>query len=144
MKHNWGLITFALIEITIGSITSLAVIASLILGKATKPPAVLIFVVTTAIISSSLGIGILRNNLTSYHLLLFFSTVIIVSKILIFAKIITLTGALETAVPQSTKNIISVIYHSLLIWYFSRPSVRKRFGERRNVLFSLKLPFSND
>lgn len=144
MKHNWGLITFALIEITIGSITSLAVITSLILGKATKPPAVLIFVLTTAIISSSLGIGILRNNLTSYHLLLFFSTVIIVSKILIFAKIITLTGALETTVPQSTKNIISVIYHSLLIWYFSRPSVRKRFGERRNVLFSLKLPFSND
>jgi hypothetical protein len=37
--------------------------------------------------------------------------------------------------------MISIIYHGSLICYFSRPSIRKEFGERRNVLFSLKLPF---
>ena len=121
--------------------TLIIVPASLILGKSAKPPAVLIFVLATAIISLSLGIGILRRNLNSYHLLLFFSTIIIFTKILIFAKIILLSGALETCIPAHIKNMISIIYHSSLIFYFSRPSIRKEFGERRNVLFSLKLPF---
>jgi hypothetical protein len=144
MLRNAGIIFFGLIELIIGSFTLIAVIISLILGKSTKPPEVLIFVLTTSTVSLSLGIGILKRNLTSYHLLLFLSVIIILSKILIFAKIIFLTGALETSIPPSLKNIISIVYHSLLIWYFVRPSVRKQFGEKRNVLFSLKLPFRND
>lgn len=142
MKQGWGIIIFGFIEIFIGSVTLIAVSTNLLIGKSTKPPEVLIFVLTTSFISLSLGLGILRRNLTSYHLLLFFATVILLSKILIFAKIIALTGALETTIAQSTKNTVSVIYHSLLIGYFIRPSVRRHFGERRNTLFSLKLPFS--
>ena len=108
--------------------TLIIVPASLILGKSTKPPAALIFVLATSIISLSLGIGILRRNLGSYHLLLFLSTIIILIKILIFAKIIVLSGALETCIPAHIKNIISIIYHSSLIFYFSRPAIRKEFG----------------
>ena len=141
LKHSLGIIAFGIIEICIGLITLIAVIASLILGKSAKPLEVLIFVLATSIISLGLGIGILRYNLYTYHLLLFFATVIILSKVLILAKIISLSGALETRISPSAKSIISIIYHSLLIWYFLRPSVKKRFGERRNVLFSLKLPF---
>lgn len=141
MKHKWGIIIFALIEILIGSITLIAVILSLIQGKSNKPLEVLIFVLTTATISMSLGFGILRYSLSCYHLLLFLSTIIIFSKILIFAKIIKLSGALETSIPSSLKNIISILYHSLLMFYFTRKSVREKFGERRNVIFSLKLPF---
>jgi len=144
LKHNCGIVIFGLIEISTGLITLIAVIISLILGKSIKPLEVLIFVLITSIISLSLGIGILRYNLTSYHLSLFFATVIILSKVLIFARIISLSGALETNISPTAKNIISIIYHSLLIWYFVRPSVRKQFGEKRNVLFSLKLPFRND
>jgi hypothetical protein len=140
-KHNYGIVIFGLIEIGVGLITLFAVTASLILGRSTKPLEVIIFVLATSIISLSLGIGILRYNLHSYHLLLFFATVIILSKVLILAKIISLSGALETRISPPAKSIISIIYHSLLIWYFLRPSVKKRFGERRNVLFSLKLPF---
>jgi len=144
LKHNCGIVIFGLIEISTGLITLIAVIISLILGKSIKPLEVLIFVLITSIISLSLGIGILRYNLASYHLSLFFATVIILSKVLIFARIISLSGALETNISPTAKNIISIIYHSLLIWYFVRPSVRKQFGEKRNVLFSLKLPFRND
>jgi len=143
LKPNYGIVIFGLIEIGIGLITLCAVIISLILNKSTKPLEVLIFVLTTSIISLSLGIGILRNSLASYHLLLFFATVIILSKILVFAKIISLSGTLETNIPPTAKNIISVIYHSFLIWYFLRASVKKQFGEKRNVLFSLKFPFKN-
>jgi hypothetical protein len=145
MLRNAGIIFFGLTELIIGSFTLIAVIVSLLLGKSAKPPEVLIFVLTTAVISLILGIGILKRNLTSYHLLLFLSVIIILSKILIFAKIIFLAGALETNIHPSLKNTISIVYHSLLVWYFVRPSVRKQFGERRNVLFSLKkLPFQDD
>jgi hypothetical protein len=142
IKFHLGVYIFGLTEIIIGALTLIAVGISLFLGRCQKPLEVLIFVFVTCALSLGLGIGVLKRNLTSYHLLLFFSATIIFSKILIFAKIISLAGALETGIPQSTKNIISVTYHSLLIWYFTRPTIRQYFGERRNVLFSLKLPFS--
>lgn len=130
-----GIVIVGIIEIFIGLITLIAIAGSLFLGKSTKPPEVFIFVFITSIISCSLGIGILKRNLTSYHLLLFFATVVILTKLLIFAKIITLSGALETIIPQSLKNIISVIYHSSIIWYFSRSEIKKQFGERRDGRF---------
>ena len=137
-NRNYGIRIFGLIEIGIGLVTFFVVIASLILGKSTKPLEVLIFVLTTAAISLSLGLGVLRMNLHSYHLLLFFATEVILSKALIFAKIITLNGALETSIPSQVKNTISVLYHILLIGYFISPKVRKAFGEKRKVLFSIK------
>ena len=127
MKHKWGIRLFALTEILIGSITLIAVILSIIQGKSIKPLQVIIFVLTTAIISSGLGFGILRHNLKSYYSLLYFSSIIILSKILIFAKIIALNGALETSIPGPLKNITSILYHGLLIFYFTRNSVKDKF-----------------
>lgn len=127
MRHNWPIKIFGIIEISIGVVTLITVILSLIQGKSTKPPGVLVFVLTTAIISSGLGLGILKYNLKSYYLLLYFSSIIILSKILIFAGIIALSGALEVATPSSLKNTISILYHSILIFYFTRKSVREQF-----------------
>jgi hypothetical protein len=144
MKTKLAITIFALIEIMIGSIALMTVILSLIKGLSTKPPEVFIFVLVTAFTSAVLGFGILKGNLASYHLLLYFSSTIILSKILVFARIITLNGALETSIPSSIKNAISILYHGLLIFYFTRKSVRTQFGERRNVIFSLKRTFKND
>jgi len=141
MDNKLGIVVFALIEILIGLITFIAVLLSLIQGNSTKPSEVIIFVLTTAVISTILGFGILRYNLTSYRVLLFFSKTIILSKILIFARIITLNGTLETIIPSYIKNAISIIYHSLIIFYFTRKSIRKRFGERQNATFHLNIPF---
>jgi len=120
-------------EVLIGAVTLFAIFLSLVQGKSAKPPEVLIFVLTTSILSMALGFGILRHNLTCYHLLLYFSSIVILSKILIFGGIITLSGTLETRVPSPLKNIISILYHSLLIFYFTRQSVKGLFGERRNM-----------
>jgi len=127
MKEKTGIAIFALTEIFIGAATLTAVSLSLIERTSTKPTQVLIFVLITAITSAVLGLGILRRNLRCYRILVFFSLVVILSKILIFAKIVTLNGALETTVPADLKNIISLIYHSLLIFYFTRKSVKQRF-----------------
>jgi len=67
-----GIILFGTIEIIIGLVTLAAVIASLFFGQSAKPPNILTFVLATAALSLDLGIGILRKNLTSYRLLLFF------------------------------------------------------------------------
>lgn len=141
MKTKIRVNIFGLIEVAVGGISFIAIVRSLILGISLKPLPVLVFILLTAIISFFLGIGILRRSLNAYHYILFFSTVIILSKILIFAKIINLSGALETSVPAHIKNIISIIYHAALIFYFIRPSVREYFGERRKVLFSIKIPY---
>ncbi|MCM8763202.1 MAG: hypothetical protein NC936_05695 [Candidatus Omnitrophica bacterium] len=141
MKAKRGILFFGTTEILVGSITFVATIFSLMSGKSTKPLEVLIFVTTTSVISIALGIGILRRSLSCYHLLLFFATIIILSKILIFAKIMSLTGELETTIPAPVKNLISIIYHSFLIYYFSRSGIKKEFGEKRSALFSIKIPF---
>lgn len=127
MEYKWGIKIFGIIEVLIGLITLIAVILSLIQGKSVKPPGVLVFVLTTAVISTTLGLGILRYNLKSYYLLLYFSSIIILSKILIFAKITTLNGALETTIPAAFKDAISILYHSLLIFYFTRKSIKEHF-----------------
>jgi len=127
MKYKRGIILFGTIEILIGVITLTTVILSFLQEESTKPPAVLIFVLTTAIISTGLGLGILRYNRVGYYLLLYFASIIILNKILIFAGIISLAGALETAIPSYLKNIISVLYHGLLILYFTRKSIREQF-----------------
>ncbi|MDP2940738.1 MAG: hypothetical protein Q8N85_00565 [Candidatus Omnitrophota bacterium] len=133
-KHGLGIIFVGLVEICIGVVTLTSLIEASLFGQSTKPPEVFIFVLVTSLISLGLGIGILRYNLGCYHLLLYFATLIIFSKLLIFAGIISLNGALETFVPSGIKNTVSVIYHGLLLLYFNSAGVRKRFGEKRKLL----------
>ncbi len=142
MKTKIWVNIFGLIEVVVGGVSFITIVRSLILGVSIKPLSVLVFILLTAVISFFLGLGILRRSLSAYHYILFFSTVIILSKILIFAKIINLSGALETTIPAYIKNIISCLYHATLIFYFIRPQVREYFGERRNTLFSIRIPFT--
>ena len=130
MGNKQGIRVLAIIETFIGLTTLIAVSLSLIQGKSSKPLEVLIFVLVAALISTGLGFGIFKCNLNAYRLLLYFSSTIILSKILIFAKIITLNGALETTVPSDIKNIISVLYHSILVFYFTRKSIREQFDKQ--------------
>jgi len=127
MKRKSGIIIFAFIEILIGSVTLIAVILSLIEGRSTKSPSVLVFVLLTATLSLILGFGVLKRILLCYRLLLYFSAIVILGKILIFSGIITLSGALETGIPSTLKNTLSIIYHMLLIFYFTRRAVRDEF-----------------
>ena len=128
-KIRRSIILFGILEICIGATTLIAVIYSLILGVSRKPPAILAFVLITSITSLSIGIGILKLNRIAYYLLLYFSTVIILSKVLIFSHVIILSGALETIVPSNTKDAISIIYHTVLLFFLARPSVKKYFSK---------------
>ena len=116
-----------LTEILIGTTTLLATFISLALSANQKPPNVLLFVITTSVVSALLGIGLLQYKKTAYELLLFFAAVVVLSKILIFMNIIYLDGALETSIAPELKNGISIVYHSLLIFYLREAKIKALF-----------------
>ncbi len=116
-----------LIEILIGIMTLGAVGISVVTGMNTKSPNVFIFVVFTATLSLLLGTGLLRFNRIAYLTLIYFASVIVLSKILILAQIITMNGALETTMSPMIKEGISIFYHSSLILYLSQKDLSKLF-----------------
>ena len=127
MLPKKGIFFFGFLEIAIGTITLATVIQSLLTGIFLKPVNILIFVIVSCIISLSLGIGILLRREYARKLLIYFAGWIILSKVLIFAKIIILYCELETTVSSSLKNIISIIYHFIVIMYFHHPTIKAEF-----------------
>jgi len=127
MVKNKVILSIGLIEISIGVITLFVTIGALLFSLNSKSPNVLIFVLITASISTLLGFGILIYSDLAYRLLIYFSSVILLSKILIFADIIRLNGTLETLIPLSSKNIVSIFYHAFVIIYLNIGSIKKQF-----------------
>ena len=127
MKHYRAILTIGFIEICIGGGALLSNVFTLALSQNNKSFGVLCFVLTAGVISALLGVGLLKCRIESYHLLLYFSSVIILSKVLIFMGVIHLNGALETSVPGPIKNIISIIYHSFVIAYLRKPDIKQIF-----------------
>ena len=115
------------IEVLIGSLTLLNNFRAMLLGVNPKSPEILFFVTVAATISVLIGIGILKFNKHAYLLLLYFSSVIILSKLLIFMHIIYLNGELENAIPASIKNIVSVIYHGSVIYCLRKKDIKRIF-----------------
>ena len=118
-----------IIEIYIGGVTLVSNLLSVFLAANPKTPNVFWFVTVTGFLSTFIGIGILKLKQPAYQLLLYFASVIILSKILIFMNIIQLNGALETAVPTSIKNLISIFYHGFIVLYLSRRDVKTHFNK---------------
>jgi len=127
-----GIVIFSAIEMLIGFLTLSALTLSLIFGFNAKPFNVLMFVYVTSLLSFWLGVGLLFLNKQSYELLLFLAGVVIVTKILIFANIMHLNGALVTTLNPSFKNLISILYHCMLCAYLNRPSIKALFKKGTN------------
>jgi hypothetical protein len=127
MKHYRIVLTIGIIEIFLGGGALLGNIVTLALSENNKSLGVFCFVAIAGIISALLGVGLLKFRKEAYLILLYFSSVIILSKLLIFMGVIHLNGALETAIPGSIKNIISVIYHGLVIAYLNKPGIKQIF-----------------
>ena len=118
-----------IIEIYIGGATLASNLLSVFLAANPKTPNVFWFVTITAIISTFIGLEILKFKKLAYQLLIYFASVIVLSKILILTDIIHLNGELETAIPTSIKNIISVFYHGFIVLYLSRKDVKSLFNK---------------
>lgn len=111
-------------------LTFAAVSLSFLFHYNTKPANVLVFVCITALLSFFLGIGLLGRSRQAYELLLFLAGVVIVSKILIFSRIIQLNGSLETAIPATLKNLTSIVYHGALWHYLRQKNIKELFTKK--------------
>jgi hypothetical protein len=121
------ILIIGIIEICIGGLTLLTTWFSLIQGTNLKSPNVLLFVIVAATVSTSIGIGILKFKKIAYDLLLYFSSVVIFSKLLIFMGIIQLNGTLQTAVPSYFNDVVSVVYHAYVIYFLKQEEIKKVF-----------------
>ena len=127
MKHFRTILVIGVIEVCIGGVTLLTTLGSLAMGINPKTPNVLLFVIVAACVSTSIGFGILKFKKLAYDLLLYFSSVVIFSKLLIFMDIIQLNGALETSISSHIKDAISVAYHTYVIYYFKKAEIKRVF-----------------
>ena len=118
---------YASIEILIGVTTIVASAAFCILASHCKPLNVAVFVYSSAAISTILGIGLLKTKDWARILLIFFSGYILLTKLLIFGGLLVFNGELFKYIPRDHKNMISIIYHTSLIFVLLRPSIANRF-----------------
>ena len=125
MKPKIIITAIALIELVIGLTTIGALLCGLFLSFPQKPASVFVFVFMAAITSCALGVGLLKYNDWARTLLIFFSGYIILTKALILANIIVLTGEIITFLPTDTKNLISVFYHVTVMLLLSRKGVEE-------------------
>ncbi len=116
-----------LIECLIGIVTLGTIVVQPFMFDSSKTPAVLVFVGGTALISFAIGLGILRRNERTRAYLVYFSGYILIEKLLIFAGVLTLNGKIVQSVIGIPTDAISFIYHSIIVLFFIRPSVRRAF-----------------
>jgi hypothetical protein len=127
LKNYRTLLVIGIIEILIGGVTLLGILISLLLGINTKPLNVLLFVIVSAILSALIGVGVLKFKKIAYQLLLYFSSVVFLSKLLIFLGVIHLSGALETMIPSPAKDSFSICYHGFVIYLLQRQDIKSIF-----------------
>ena len=127
MQNYRFILAIGVTEILIGGITLFFNFVTLALSQNNKPSSVLFFVIITGVASILLGIGFLKFDKTAYKLLLYFASVIMLSKILLMMDVIQLNGALETTIPGPVKNTVSILYHGFVIYYLNKPGIKRIF-----------------
>jgi len=114
-------------EIFIGIITIASLLLSPLFTGIKKPGNVFMFILVASLFSSIIGIGLLMNRGWARKLLIFFSTYIVLTKMLIFSDLLYFSGEILTFIPYGFKNFISVIYHCFIIVFFNRKTVKAAF-----------------
>ena len=127
MKQYRPVLIIGIIEIVIGGSILLTNFSTLALSLNHKTPNVLLFVIVTGTLSALIGIGILKFSKTAYQLLIYFSSVIILSKILILMDIVQLHGTFESMLSPQLRSCVSIAYHSFVIFYLTQKDVRDIF-----------------
>ena len=119
------------IELLIGLTTILFVILFDLFSIVEKPLGVFIFVMISAVLSTTIGFGILRYRRWARILIIFFSGYVICLKVLIYLNIVYFTGEILKVVPSDLKNIVSFLYHLSVIIFFTNKKVITRFKTHR-------------
>lgn len=118
----------AVIEMALGAVTMAGIAWATVALAQHKPFNVLVFVLVTAGLSFTIGVGLWRREEWARLLLVFFAGYVVLTKALIFAGLMHFNGELITVVSADLKNLISTVYHIFVIVYFTRPAIKKEFA----------------
>ncbi len=124
MINRYTIKTIAIIELMIGFGTLSGIAWYTHLALQAKPMNVLVFVTAAAAASAILGMGLFEKRKWAATLLVFFSGYIILNKAMIAGGLLHFNGEIITSIPLDIKNLVSILYHSSLILFLARPSVR--------------------
>jgi hypothetical protein len=128
MNHKLIIKTIGRIELLLGLTTCLGLIIHSALSISQKPLPVFIFVLLSSIASTSIGVGLLNHKDLARKTLIFFSGYIVLTKIMIFTNLIQFNGEIITFIPSILKNYVSLLYHSLLIIFFTQSKTQEYFA----------------
>ena len=127
MKGKGIIQLIASVEMLIGAVTFTSLIVSLILTMSQKPLNIFVFVCASSLISLSIGVGLFSYKEMARKWLIFFSLYIILTKIMIFLEVLHFSGEIIFFLPESLKNFVSIVYHSLIVVVFTRRTVKNCF-----------------
>lgn len=105
----------ALIEMFIGLFIPIDLIVAFFAANPSRPAPVYFFVGVTSLISVIIGLGLFKYKSWGRKILIFFAGYVIITKILIFSRLITFTGNTIDLIPVMEKDILSLIYHTALL-----------------------------
>jgi len=127
MKYKTLIRIISFIELFIGLATIVGLIASSLIFISAKPINVFVFVFISSLISVAIGLGLFYYREWARKVLLFFSTYIVLTKILVFFNLISFNGEIITFVSTGSKNFISITYHILIIMVLCQPAAKINF-----------------
>lgn len=120
-----------IIELVIGISTFISISTFSLMSISEKPINIFTFVFISSIISIIIGAGLLTHKNWARNLIVFFSGYVILTKILIYSGILHFSGEILAFIPTDIKDFTSILYHSFIIYFFSRRHIRNIFvGEK--------------
>ena len=120
----------AVTECLIGFVVILGLSAHPVFAPSTHPLRVFAFDFITAVIAISLGLGLFLLKESARKVLVYFSGYIVMEKILTFMGVISLSGKVLTEFFGISVNIVSLIYHGVIVWFFTRNPVKLFFHKK--------------
>ncbi len=127
MNTRFVIRTVGIIELSIGITTVGGMSIAGGLGILHKSLPVILFVLISSVFSATLGIGILRYREWARALVVFFSGYVILTKILIWAGLMRFSDGALTTIPPAASQCISILYHGLVIGYFTGRTAKNFF-----------------
>ncbi len=117
--------TTAVLELLIGLIVLLGSIVPVLFSFPAHLPSVYVFVAVSSLISIVIGAGLSSYRLWARKVLVFFAGYIIITKVMIFAGLADFTGNTISFIPVWIKDLISVLYHAVILLAFNRKDVMR-------------------
>jgi hypothetical protein len=127
MSRMAGVLFIAASEIGIGILTFFLLLIQAV--SASSEPGIwfLILGFLSVFASCFFGIGLLKFSERARHLLVGFSFLVLLNKVLLVMNMSSLSSFVDFGISDYLRNVVSFSYHTFIILFLSQPRVRACF-----------------